>query len=352
MLEYLASFLKKGCDDLQDISLKVTESIDNQILAIRADITPQIARIDTHVLQTNGIARLCYAGDVFRANRSFDALDIFQIGAEIFGTVDLLADIEMVELVCESLNNTMAHFGLSAKWIIDITHSGLLFSLLQNLDEKLKQDVVLSLKNKDLVLLKHLLNGSSPALLRVLNMLFSCDSLDDLNIKLHQNLSQNSLMNSVLYEEYISQIEVFIKGLRDLELEIKLDLLDVSGFDYHSGVTWSLWQKGIPFTVARGGRYDGIGSVFGRSRPATGFSFDAKALAKYISSYIQTEKKSAILAPPSDDSVLKNYVKQLRKEGRVVINQLTDNEPEASLYVFDQRLVERDGCWVVVDCDR
>jgi ATP phosphoribosyltransferase regulatory subunit len=351
MLEYLDSFLKKRCDDLQDISLKVTESVGNQTLAIRADITPQIARIDTHVLQTNGVARFCYAGDVFRANHAFDALDVFQIGAEIFGTVDLSADIEIVELACESLSNVMVHFDLPAKWVIDITHSGFLFSLLKNLEGALKQNVVMALKNKDSVLLTQLLQESNPTLLHVLNKMASCDSLHEMKTNISQNAAQFLQINPLFYEEYFTHIEVFIAGLIRLDLDIKVDLLNVSGFDYHSGITWSLWLTDFASPIARGGRYDGIGSVFGRSRPATGFSFDAKCLAKYVSSNAKIEKKRAILAPQSNDPVLKMYVKKLRKEGQVVVNQLADNEPEASLYVFDQSLVECDGRWVVIDCD-
>ncbi|WP_250534137.1 ATP phosphoribosyltransferase regulatory subunit [Caballeronia sp. AZ10_KS36] len=336
MLEYLESLLTSGGSDLNLRTFKLVDQLSGRTLGLRADITPQVSRIDAHLLNRQGVTRLCYAGVVLHTRpRGLHATrEQIQIGAEIFGHAGLEADLEIQQLMLDSL-----HLAGLTKVRLDLCHAGVLAALLElepaaaSLGEALYD----ALASKDVPRLTELTAhlGQVPReALRALPSLYGDASVLE--------TARARLPNLPVIARALDDL-AFLASQAD-GAELMIDLADLRGYAYHSGVMFSAYVDGVPNAVARGGRYDDVGLAYGRARPATGFSLDLREVAR-ISPV--DARGSAILAPWKHDEPLRAAVAALRDAGEVVIQALPGHDHDLDEFAFDRVLIERDGRWEV-----
>lgn len=336
LLEYLESLLTSGGNDLRLRTFKLVDQLSGRTLGLRADITPQVARIDAHLLNRQGVTRLCYAGNVLHTRpRGLHATrEQIQIGAEIYGHAGLEADLEVQQLMLDALHLT----GLS-KIRLDLCHAGVLAALFARDAQAAERGEALyeALAGKDVPLLNELTNdlgAESRAALRALPHLYGDASvLDEARAKLP------ALPEITRALDDLAQLAAQVK-----DAEVAIDLADLRGYAYHSGAMFSAYVDGVPNAVARGGRYDHVGQAYGRARPATGFSLDLRDLARI--SPVEA-RGNAILAPWKQDDALRAAVAALRDAGEVVIQALPGHDHVLDEFACDRSLVERNGAWVV-----
>ncbi|VVD88740.1 ATP phosphoribosyltransferase regulatory subunit [Pandoraea anhela] len=340
MLEYVESLLTGTGHDLDLRTFKLVDQLSGRTMGLRADITPQIARIDAHLLNRKGVTRLCYAGSVLftRPRNLLATREPFQIGAEIFGHSGLEADLEIQELLLFCLQLA----GLK-QIRIDLCHAGVLEALLEGVPaaEAIESQLFGALATKDVPQLQEL----------------TCD--------LPEHVRTALLSLTTLYGEPAETLARARKVLPDLpgvtsalddlaylaasqghggSAVLSIDLADLRGYQYHSGVMFAAYVDGIPNAIARGGRYDKVGQAFGRDRPATGFSLDLRELAAI--SPVEA-RSNAILAPADDVPGLRAKIESLRDAGEVVIRMLPGHAQDFEEFTGDRVLVEKDGQWVV-----
>lgn len=336
MLEYLESLLTSGGSDLNLRTFKLVDQLSGRTLGLRADITPQVSRIDAHLLNRQGVTRLCYAGVVLHTRpRGLHATrEQIQIGAEIYGHAGLEADLEIQQLMLDSL-----HLAGLRKVRLDLCHAGVLAALLElepaavSLGEALYD----ALATKDVPRLNELTAHLGPVprdALRALPSLYGDASV--------LQIARGRLPNLPVISRALDDLAFLASQVEGAELMI--DLADLRGYAYHSGVMFSAYVDGVPNAVARGGRYDDVGLAYGRARPATGFSLDLREVAR-ISPV--DARGSAILAPWKHDEPLRVAISALRDAGEVVIQALPGHEHDLDEFAFDRVLVERDGAWAV-----
>jgi len=244
----------------------------HRMLGIRADITPQIARIDSHYLADLDINKLCYAGTVLRTQPSQmgGQRELLQIGAEVFGVADESADIEVIEAMLTALRLSKAK-----DITLSLGHVGIYRALLkdQAIEGALEQalrDVLLRKSTPDLDDLVGRLDIASFS--QLLSFAGSAGVIES---------ARTAFAGNAEIEASLAQLELVLNHLStDTDINIHIDLADVLGYRYHTGLTFNAFVAGRGRTVAQGGRYDRIGERFGRARPATGFSADLKTLVK------------------------------------------------------------------------
>lgn len=340
MLEYLESLLTSGGRDLNLRTFKLVDQLSGRMLGLRADITPQVARIDAHLLNRQGVTRLCYAGVVLhtRPRGPHATRELIQTGVEIYGYAGLEADLEVQQLMLDALHLV----GLS-RVRLDLSHAGVLAALLEADPAAAAPGDALyeTLDCKDVPGLVELTKHLSPPVrdaLRALPTLYGDVSvLDEARAKLP------ALPGIARALDDLAFLVAHIKGA-----EVTIDLAELGGYAYHSGVMFSAYVDGVPNAVVRGGRYDHVGQAYGRARAATGFSLDLREVARISPFAI---RRSAILAPWRDDEALRAKVAALRDAGEVVIQMLPDGERNLDELAFacDRALVARHGAWVVED---
>jgi len=341
ILEFLDSLLTGTGSDLNLQTFKLVDQLSGRTLGLRADITPQVARIDAHLLNREGVTRLCYAGSVAHARTPVGstAREELQLGAEIYGCATWQADLEAITLLLKTLSLA----GLD-KVYLDLSHAGILNGILakENLPSAEMETLYGLLQSKDRprlsVWAKSLPEQTAKALL----------ALTELNGPCAEVLSKakTALPQTSEVKEALAQLAHLIESASDLSkgLELSIDLADLRGYQYHSGVMFAAYIAKLPQPIARGGRYDQVGKAFGRARPATGFSLDLLTLASLSPNQ---KPKKAILAPWDNDAQLKQTIDSLRQAGEVVI-QLNAGEPmQSAEYDCDRELVKQGGKWIV-----
>ena len=335
LIEYVESLLIDEAPDLDLRTFKLVDQASGRLMGVRPDTTPQVARIDAHLLNRSGVVRLCYAGSVLHA-RPRHALAVrepFQVGAELYGHVGPAADIEIVELAVLSLRVTgMAGIHL------DLGHPGVLRALLaQDPPATVAEEaIVAALNAKDQralheasVGLRAETRAGLGALLRLQGDLAILDEARRL-------LPVSAAVGAAL--DALARVATSCPADR-----VSIDLADLLGYRYHTGVSFAAYVAGLPDAVLRGGRYDDIGRSFGRSRPATGFSIDLRDLSRLPGG----NGAAAILAPAQDDASLNAFVRALRAQGEVVVRQLEgDAVPDGR--DFDREIRRRGDGWAVV----
>jgi ATP phosphoribosyltransferase regulatory subunit len=341
MLEYLDSLLTGSGQDLNLKTFKLVDQISGRTLGLRADMTPQVARIDAHLLNRQGVTRLCYAGSILhtRAAAGSSSREQLQLGAEIYGHAGWEADLEIQALLNDVLN--MSQVG---EITLDMSHAGLLTAILGDFAPKLESLEALysALQTKDLPGLKLVLQDwpteVKSAVLGLANLSGSPKKVLE---QARQNLPKTAAVKAALDE-----LERLCAAVADLpnSPQLNLDLSDLKGYQYHSGVMFAAYVEGLPVAIARGGRYDMVGKAFGRSRPATGFSLDIMTLARISK---KDSRKTAILAPWSNDQTLSQEIAQLRSQGQVVIQLLPGHEQDGDEFHCDRELVNQKGAWVI-----
>ena len=341
MLEYLDSLLTGSGQDLNLKTFKLVDQISGRTLGLRADMTPQVARIDAHLLNRQGVTRLCYAGSILhtRAAAGSSSREQLQLGAEIYGHAGWEADLEIQALLNDVLNLSQV-----GEITLDMSHAGLLTAILGDFSPKSESlDALYSaLQTKDLPGLNQVLSDwPSEVKSAVLALAKLSGSPHKILDEARQNLPKTAAVKAALDE-----LERLCEAVANLpnSPQLNLDLSDLKGYQYHSGVMFAAYVEGLPVAIARGGRYDMVGKAFGRSRPATGFSLDIMTLARISK---KDSRRTAILAPWSNDSTLSQEIAQLRSQGQVVIQLLPGHEQDGDEFYCDRELVNQKGAWVI-----
>ncbi|WP_186119603.1 ATP phosphoribosyltransferase regulatory subunit [Burkholderia gladioli] len=339
LLEYLESLLTGGGNDLHLRTFKLVDELSGRTLGLRADMTPQVARIDAHLLNRQGVTRLCYAGNVLHTRpRGLHATrEQIQIGAELYGHAGLEADLEVQQLMLDALRLT----GIGTIRL-DLCHAGVLNALFSRDAVAAARGETLygALAGKDVPLLNELTEDLGPdtrAALRALPHLYGDASVIDEARRQLPALPEIARALDDLAQ--LAQLAAQVQGA-----EVAIDLADLRGYAYHSGAMFSAYVDGVPNAVARGGRYDHVGQAYGRARPATGFSLDLREIARI--SPIEA-RGTAILAPWRQDEALRVAVAALRDAGEVVIQALPGHDHVLDEFACDRVLVEQGGAWLV-----
>ena len=341
ILEFLDSLLTGTGSDLNLQTFKLVDQLSGRTLGLRADMTPQVARIDAHLLNRAGVTRLCYAGSVAHARTPVgsSAREELQLGAEIYGCATWEADFEAITLLLK----TLAVAGLD-KVYLDLSHAGILTGILtdQNLDKETIETLYGLLQSKDRPRLSQwatcLPAKVSEALIALTELNGPCA---EVLAKAKKVLPKHAAVDQALAD--LERLASATSAL-STKLELSIDLADLRGYQYHSGVMFAAYVDQLPQPIARGGRYDHVGQAFGRPRPATGFSLDLLTLANLSP---LKARKLAILAPWIEDAELNKSISNLRSQGEVVIQVPAGTAVEAAEYECDRELVKQGSSWEV-----
>ncbi len=344
LMEFLDSLLTGVGHGLEIETFKLTDQISGRMMGVRADMTPQVARIDAHYLRSNGPRRLCYFGPVLRTRP--DCLGCsripLQLGAELFGVKSSQADIEIVELLMETLST----IGLE-NLHVDLGHMGIFqgLSRTENLNAQAQEKLSTAIgsRSRDDVAQVCESLGLSQRATELFVLLTAASGEVDTLSSVSDKFSGASEDVRESFEN-LSQISTSLKK-RLPATRLYYDLAALKGQSYHNGLVFSVYMPGSGRAIASGGRYDDIGKAFGRARAATGFSLDLRAISSYVKQS-DTKSEQSIFASFKDDPALFEAVRQLRQQGRRVIfcydNEQTDKNSENSL-----QLILKDGKWIV-----
>lgn len=349
LVEYLESLSIAMGSQLDLQMFKITDQTNGRLMGVRADITPQVARIDSHrmAMPAGQPNRLCYMGSVLRTHSDVagGSRSPIQIGAELFGHEGIESDYEVIKLMLETLAVSGAKDVL-----LDLGHIGILRGLIAKIGlDTAEQEAYLDmLARKALPEINHWLDQSrfeqtSRDLLRCLPNLHGGASV--LSAAKQQLASAGNEVLEAL--DYLQQMTDRLQ--RDYpDLSINLDLSEMRGYTYHTGIVYSAYVAGNGREVARGGRYDGIGEYFGNARPATGFTSNLRTLIS-LRDRVDTPDAQGILAPAVDDAALSQTIDALRAQGEIVVRQLVPLEQLSAQAQGCNRVLEQEaGKWQVV----
>ncbi len=337
LIEYSESLLTGLGADLDLLTFKLTDQLTGRTLGIRADITPQVARIDAHSYLKRGVSRLCYAGTTLHTHpKSLMASRCpVQVGAELYGDSSEQADIEIIRLLIETLRTS----GVGAL-TLDIGHVGVYQAVFAAADiDQDDTDIFDALQRKSAPDLAVALQDK-PAQTRewltaLMNMHGDIDTLDR---------ARQTFGSSVpAVSQAIDQIETVIKALSAVAHDIDwyVDLAELRGLNYHTGLVFAAYAKGAGQALANGGRYDSVGQIYGRARAATGFAVDLKTLL--AQGRYKANSQGAISVPAIMDTKLESLINDLRASGQIVIRALLNEHDERC----DREIVLIDDVWTV-----
>ena len=338
LLEYLESLLSGTGRALDLQTFKLVDQLSGRTLGLRADTTPQVARIDAHLLNRTGVTRLCYCGPVLhtRPDRPFATREPLQFGAEIYGHAGLESDIEVIELALTSLD------AVSLKQVsLDLSDARIVPALLAgaSISAEAREQLHQALASKDLTGIQSLAKGLPPNIQKAL-------------IELVQMYGDISVLSQA--EKTFAAWPTILQSLQELRhianafkhVLTTFDLADLRGYGYYSGVRFAMYVAGTGDALVRGGRYDEVGAVFGRKRPAVGFSLDLKELVFAVPAQ---PLKAAIRAPWGVEGGLREALAQLRGQGETVVCAMPGHESEVDEFNCDRELVHVADKWVVRD---
>ncbi len=340
MLEYAESLLLDGSRDMDLRTFKLVDQLSGRTLALRADITPQVARIDAHLLNRQGVVRLCYAGSVLHTQPAglTRTRELLQVGAELYGHGGVESDLEIQQLMLQSL----AMLGVE-KVHLDLGHVGVFRSLVSHagLAPELENELFAALQGKDSATLQTLAQTLDvtlrDALLALPTLYGKCD---EVLARARRQLPDHSGIRAAL-----DMLRAACSSLQPLVAHVGIDLADLRGYHYHSGMVFAAYHAGSHDAIALGGRYDDLGKSFGRARPATGFSMDLRRLYNLLPAQ---SCRVGICAPYLDDAALRNKIVQLRAAGEAVVVDLLGARELRKELQCDRELLLRDGIWQVV----
>lgn len=335
VLEYIDSLLTGTGRDLDLRTFKLIDQLSGRTMGLRADMTPQVARIDAHLLNREGVARLCYCGTVLHTRpRGLTATrEPLQIGAEIYGHAGIESDIEIQQLLRAVLAACRV-----ANVRLDVGHVAIFRAIARRsaVPAELEAELLEALLAKDrpgIIALSASLEPPTREALRTLPELYGGPEVIDAAAR-----------RLPAYPEIGAALDDLRALVRANGLEISIDLADLRGYHYHSGVVFAAYSERLPSAIALGGRYDEVGKAFGRARPATGFSMDLREIARVAP---RAPRSGAILAPYLEDSALHAAMQALRDRGEIVIVDLPGHEASRAELGCDRRLVRRAGMWEV-----
>ncbi|MBY0483452.1 ATP phosphoribosyltransferase regulatory subunit [Nitrosomonas sp.] len=337
LLEYLESLLSGSGSDMDLNMFKVIDQLSGRMMGLRADMTPQVARIDAHLLNSEGITRLCYANSVLHTVPSgvTQTREPLQVGAELYGHSGLESDLEIQRIMLQCLSVA----GVS-KVHLDLGHVAVFRGLIKgaSISRELEAELFAVLQAKDVSTLKELcikLQRNTRDALMLLPQLYG---------------DRNILIDAVKQLPDYPEIRIALNELSIVEEELKpnvdkiaFDLADLRGYHYHTGMVFAAYADGCSNAIALGGRYDEIGKAFGRARPATGFSMDIRELSRLMKP--QTYP-SGIRAPfQKKNKELENIIEKLRSSGQIVVMDLPGQENESM--DCDRQLIFHNGQWII-----
>ncbi|MBV7482404.1 ATP phosphoribosyltransferase regulatory subunit [Bordetella sp. BOR01] len=339
LVEYIDSLLSGTGSDLDLRTCKLVDQLSGRTLGVRADMTPQVTRIDAHLLNRAGVTRLCYCGNVLHA-RPADLLssrELLQIGAEIYGHAGFEADLEIISLVLD----TVATAGLRQPRL-DLCHPGVVRAILDAdpAAAACAEDIILLLREKDVPGLAELAQRGCEIRPDTLAALQRLPGLYGGPEVIKQARRDLPLLPGVAAA--LDALQVIVDAMPEVVLGV--DLADIGGYGYHSGVTFALYVEGWHDALVSGGRYDDVSRAFGRARPATGFSLDLRKLARGLPPASQAR---AVRAPWGQEAALATAVRQLRRSGEIVVQVLPGHEQSQDEFICDRELVLQDGAWAV-----
>lgn len=339
MLEYLPSLLTGTGRDMDHKTFKVVDQLSGHLMGLRADITPQAARIDAHLLNRQGVVRLCYAGSVLHTlpGDVMQTREPLQVGAELFGHAGIESDVEIQQLMLKALRAAGAE-----NIHLDLGHVGIFRALMRRTgaSDELEADLFRALQGKDVPEISVLASGLEKTVRQAIQSLPELYGGAEVLDKAQQVLPDWPEIRRALDDlrAVAAQVEGMVASLC-------FDLAELRGYHYHSGAVFAAYVPGKAHAVALGGRYDEVGKTFGRARPATGFSLDLRALSGAAS----PELPPAILAPYSQDAALQGKIAALRARGEVVVVELPGHEQHRHELNCDRRLELRGSVWEVVE---
>jgi ATP phosphoribosyltransferase regulatory subunit len=335
MLEYVESLLTGTGHDLDLRTFKLVDQLSGRMMGLRADITPQVARIDAHLLSRKGLTRLCYAGSVLHTRpRGLNATrEPLQIGAEIYGHAGIESDLEIQQLLAAALFACGIRAGR-----LDLGHVAVFRGICRHghIGAELESELYELLAAKDLPALRQATEGLSGATRAALLALPGFHGDGEVLERAERTLPK--------YPEIAAAIRDLRILARSGRFPVSVDLADLRGYHYHSGVVFAVYAPGAANAVALGGRYDEVGKAFGRARPATGFSMDLRDLVR------AAERETAaggIRAPHSGDPKLAAAIQKLRAAGEVVVVDLPGAAATRGQLGCDREFAKRAGKWVV-----
>jgi len=343
MLEYMESLITGAGHDLDLATFKVVDQLTGRLMGVRADMTPQAARIDAHLLNHQGVTRLCYAGSVLRTKPDGLALtrEPLQIGAELYGHAGIESDIEIQRLLIKALQA----IGID-EIHLDFSHVNVFGSLIEasHVDAQLEQDLYAALQSKDQPAVAALTKALDHTTREALLHLTELNGDKTILAKAFQVLPATPAIKKAL--DSLQQVS---HAIDQLGASVSFDLSELRGYHYHSGIVFAAYAKGYKGPLALGGRYDEVGQSFGRARPATGFSLDLRGV---VSALPPAQSNMAIYAPVSADPALAAKIENLRSEGRVVIEALDNADADLNELNCNQKLEHYNSGWHVVDVVR
>jgi ATP phosphoribosyltransferase regulatory subunit len=339
-LEYLESLLTGTGEALDLQTFKLVDQLSGRTMGLRADTTPQVARIDAHLLNRSGVARLCYCGPVLHTApaKPHATREPLQFGAEMYGHAGPEADLEVLLLAIDCLQRA------GVKDItVDLADARLVRSLLAGVTASPAQleQVHAALAAKDAATLAELTTNFPATSRDGLAILVHLYGDDTVLIEAEKAFQPNKSMREQLSN--LKQMAVRIQAAQP-QVKVSFDLADSRGYAYYTGVRFAVYTPGATDALVRGGRYDEVGSVFGRNRPAAGFSLDVKELVGVVPT---RALKAAVRAPWGEDASLRAAVQGLRARGETVVCVLPGHEHEVQEFTCDRALVHAAGQWVV-----
>ncbi|MCQ4308017.1 ATP phosphoribosyltransferase regulatory subunit [Pseudomonas stutzeri] len=348
-VEFLESLLTGAGQDLDLKTFKVIDPLSGRQMGLRADITPQVARVDAHTLRREGPSRLCYAGSVLHAKPQALATSRspIQLGAELYGDSSTSSDLEVISLMLETLGLASVP-GLH----MDLGHVGIYRGLARaaGLSGDAEQRLFDALQRKAMDEIAALTANAEPSLASMLRALARlCGGRETLDaakaVLADAPLAVREALDGLI--QIAEQLAV-----RYPDLPLYFDLGELRGYHYHTGVVFAVFVPGVGQSIAQGGRYDDIGADFGRARPATGFSTDLKTLVSLGNAELASPTVG-IWAPYDTDPALWKSICQLRAQGERVVQALDGQQGDAALSVgCDRQLLLQEGSWTVTPLTR
>ncbi len=344
LIEYLESLLTGTGHDLDLQTFKLTDQLSGRLMGVRADMTPQAARIDAHYLKRSVPVRLCYVGSVLhtRPDEFAGSRELLQLGAELFGHPGPESDIEILRLMLAALQA----IGI-ANPHLDLGHVGVFRQLAADagLDSRMESDLFDALQRKarpdvDALLASSALTAERKAMFAALTEL---NGGPEVLVQARARLAGAHI--SVMQALDNLQAVATAIGSSHPDVPLYFDLAELRGYRYYTGVVYSVFVTGHGQSVAQGGRYDGIGKAFGRERAATGFSADLRRLVKILPG--SAPPRAGIHAPWSQDGVLRKEVERLRAAGERVVIGLPGAPVSADELGCDRELVLEKGVWLI-----
>ena len=340
LLEHLESLLSGTGRELDLRTFKLVDQLSGRTLGVRADTTPQVARIDAHLLNRQGVTRLCYCGPVLhtRPSGQHATREPLQFGAEIYGHAGLEADLEVLELAldalrCAGVEGVMVDLGDARIMRGVLCGSGADAAAIAALHGALAAKDASAVR----ILSRELGQATQAALLAMLRLYGGTEVI----AAARRELPARPQVCAAL-----DDLEWLAGHVRHShpQAAVGFDLADLGGYAYYTGARFAIYARGASDSVVRGGRYDEVGAVFGRNRPAAGFSMDLKQVAALAH---RPDMPAAVRAPWGEDAALRAAVRQLREQGQAVVCVLPGHEHEAQEFQCDRELAAVDGQWVL-----